>query len=60
MKPGWRFRSGWRGVLVLQRYVEWRAHDAYDSWDAAAWRDATTEDLTDFFKENAHEQLPTA
>jgi hypothetical protein len=39
MPNGWRFRAGFRGVLVLQRHV-------------GEWRDATTEDLVYFIAEN--------
>lgn len=49
MPRGYRFRTNWRGKLILQRMVKQVAGDAYDCWDVAIWRDATTEDLTHFF-----------
>ncbi|VTU32016.1 hypothetical protein H4CHR_02925 [Variovorax sp. PBS-H4] len=60
MPKGWRFRTGWRGALVLQRRFEWVDYYYYSPGTCSDWRDATTEDLVDFIKENAHEQLPTA
>lgn len=53
MPEGWRFRSGWRGKLILQRLHHWKAYDGYsfDSWDASDWLDATTEDIHEFLKE---------
>jgi hypothetical protein len=41
----WNFRQGFRGRLVLQRLLEWS--DDGDEW--AMWRDATVEDLRDYY-----------
>lgn len=41
----WRFRTNWRGKLILQRRLAW--HD--DGMDFSRWQDATTEDLGDYF-----------
>lgn len=49
MPKGYRFRTTWRGKLVLQRSVVTVVGDAYDCWTVAVWRDATAEDLTHFF-----------
>lgn len=42
----WRFRSSWRGRLILQRLIEWRD----DGHDMCQWRDATVEDLPDYVR----------
>ena len=47
----WRFRSGWWGKLVLQRGTSLPAMPP-GSGRITHWRDATTEDLIDFIKEN--------
>lgn len=53
MKKHWRFRSGWRGKLILQRYVEWIEYDSHGGdYLAATWRDATTNDLLDYYLEH--------
>ena len=60
MSPNWRFRAGWAGVLVLQRSFESNDSNEYQlgaSGSFRGWRDARTEDLADFIKEN---QCPTS
>ncbi len=41
----WNFRKGFRGRMVLQRLVEWDD----DGRRMAMWRDATVEDLRDYY-----------
>jgi hypothetical protein len=41
----WNFRQGFRGRLVLQRLIEW----SNDGLEMAMWRDATVEDLRDYY-----------
>ena len=41
----WNFRQGFRGKLVLQRLIEW----SDDGYERATWRDATVEDLRDYY-----------
>ena len=41
----WNFRQGFRGKLVLQRLIEWDD----DGHQMAMWRDATVEDLRDYY-----------
>ena len=41
----WNFRRGFRGKLVLQRLIEW----SDDGYERAMWRDATVEDLRDYY-----------
>ena len=52
----WKFRLGFRGKLVLQRCIKWDD----DGYQREMWRDATVEDLRDYYaaieaklKENA-------
>jgi hypothetical protein len=51
MNENWRFRSTWLGKLVLQRRIKHPSDNPASHY--YRWRDATTEDLTDFIKENA-------
>ena len=44
---GWRFRTNWRGKLVLQRSYRVPALGPGD-W-VVRWRDATTEDLAAYY-----------
>lgn len=49
-KEKWRFRTGFRGKLILQRRLEWIGHDSYGgTYDAAEWYDATAKDLLDYY-----------
>ena len=41
----WNFRKGFRGRLILQRLIEW----GEDGHLMAMWRDATVEDLRDYY-----------
>lgn len=41
----WRFRTNWRGKLILQRRSVWRD----DGRECSEWLDASTEDLGDYF-----------
>lgn len=52
MKPGYRLSQNWRGQLILQRLVTVTSHCPHtcDSWDYQKWRDATVEDLADFYR----------
>lgn len=50
MTEDWRFRSTWLGTLVLQRRIRHWCDSPTGHY--YHWRDATTEDLNDFFKEN--------
>jgi hypothetical protein len=47
LPSGWRFRTNWRGQLVLQRQERvWMGRD----W-SLLWRDAVIQDLNILFKE---------
>jgi len=52
-KPNTRFRSGWRGCLVLQIEETYNNADGRDPYDMGQtvkrWRDAKTEDLAALF-----------
>jgi len=41
----WNFRQGFRGRMILQRFVEWMD----DGMEHGAWRDATVSDLKDYY-----------
>lgn len=41
----WNFRQGFRGRMVLQRLIEWKD----DGHPMVMWRDATVEDLSDYY-----------
>lgn len=45
----WRFRTNWRGKLVLQR--GWTVHYYMHLKPTAHWRDANATDLLDYAKE---------
>ena len=47
LPDGDRFRTGWRGKLILQRRL--RAPHCDGPIVHTAWRDATAEDLVHFF-----------
>jgi hypothetical protein len=44
----YQFRTNWRGLLILQRQVSY--HTGYGCREYM-WRDATTEDLKDYYAE---------
>lgn len=44
----YRFRTNWGGLLILQRLIKYR--NRYGDPDFY-WRDATTEDLKDYYAE---------
>ncbi len=52
MKKCWRFRTSWRGKLILQRCVSY-SYSTYSivSDFAGDWRDATAKDLLIFHEE---------
>ena len=43
----WNFRKGFLGRIVLQRFIEWDD----DGHSMGMWRDATVEDLCDYYAE---------
>lgn len=47
--PGFRYRTNWRGKLILQRMDEdtITGPHGYNTYEAS-WRDATVSDLTQF------------
>lgn len=47
----WRFRTNWRGKLILQRRVENVSFDFSPS--GYYWRDASSTDLLDYAKDIA-------
>ena len=51
----YRFRSNWRGKLVLQRLYTYR-----DQWGGPdrLWKDATTQDLKNYYQELCQMQTP--
>jgi hypothetical protein len=46
----WRFRTNWRGVLVLQRRVKAWAFYGPLAEREFRWRDAKTEDLAAYYE----------
>lgn len=44
---GWRFRTNWRGKLILQR--SYRVPSISPGMFDIKWRDATTEDLGAYY-----------
>lgn len=46
----WRFRTNWRGKLILQR--SYRAYGGFGDF-YIAWMDATTEDLGEYYATHA-------
>ena len=45
----YRFRANWRGKLILQRRI---TYYNINTWGRDTyWRDATTQDLKDYYKE---------
>ncbi|MGV1017467.1 MAG: hypothetical protein ACOYBW_08830 [Fluviibacter phosphoraccumulans] len=45
----WRFRSNWRGKLILQRGFRVPVHSGLLGDHYISWRDATTEDLGSYY-----------
>ena len=41
----WNFRQGFRGRMILQRFVEWMDR----GMEYGEWRDATVSDLQDYY-----------
>jgi hypothetical protein len=41
----WNVRVNWRGKLILRRFLTWMD----DGREMGEWRDATPEDLRDYF-----------
>ena len=41
----WNIRVNWRGKLILRRFIAW----VDDGREVDEWRDATPEDLRDYF-----------
>lgn len=50
MLNDWRFRTNWRGVLILQRRVKTFACFGPIADRVFQWRDATTEDLAAYYE----------
>jgi hypothetical protein len=48
LPSGWRFRTNWRGQMILQRQE--RVWGMHRDW-ALVWRDAVIQDLQVLFKE---------
>lgn len=44
----YQFRTNWRGKLILQRLIKYR--DQFGGPDFQ-WRDATTQDLKDYYEQ---------
>lgn len=42
----WNIRVNWRGKLILRRFFTWMDVDGREMGE---WRDATPEDLRDYF-----------
>lgn len=51
LPDNWRFRTNWRGKVVLQR--RFRELGGYPGDWVLVWRDARVEDLKVFFEEAA-------
>lgn len=45
----YRFRTSWRGKLILQRRIYYYNINTYSR--DYCWRDATVQDLKDYYKE---------
>lgn len=50
---GWRFRTNWRGKLILQRRVRDLHVIGSMVEPCMRWRDATAEDLSEYYR-NLH------
>lgn len=57
MIDNWRFRTSWRGLLVLQRRVRDLRAIGPTIEPCMVWRDATTEDLSEYYR-NLHKVEP--
>lgn len=51
----YQFRTNWRGKLILQRLYTWRGPLGDPECE---WRDATTEDLKDYYEQLCKVQAP--
>lgn len=47
----WRFRTTWRGLLILQRRVSDVAVFGNSAERVWKWRDATSKDLAEYYRE---------
>lgn len=47
----WRFRTTWRGLLILQRRVRDLAVFGPTVERVLKWRDATAEDLAEYYRD---------
>ena len=48
---GWRFRTNWRGKLILQRRIRTMRMIGPSADPCYEWRDATTEDLGHYYSQ---------
>lgn len=51
----YRFRTNWRGKLILQRRVKYYNINMY-MWDYY-WRDATSKDLQDYYETHTQDSV---
>lgn len=49
MPDGWRYRTNWRGQLILQR--RYRTLSDWPMYWEMKWYDAKVEDLFDFYED---------
>lgn len=47
----WRFRTTWRGLLILQRQVSDVAVFGNSVERVLKWRDATSKDLAEYYRD---------
>jgi hypothetical protein len=56
MPDGWRYRTNWRGKVILQR--RYRTLDDYPMFWKMKWYDAQVEDLFDFYEDLQKNERP--
>ena len=51
LPPGWRFRTNWRGKLILQRRYSYKIFCGPSGIETHyAWRDAAVQDFTELLQ----------
>jgi hypothetical protein len=47
----WRFRTNWRGLLILQRRIRTMRMIGPSAEPGFEWRDATAKDLAEYYRD---------
>jgi hypothetical protein len=47
----WRFRTNWRGLLILQRRIRTMRIIGPSAEPGFEWRDATAKDLAEYYRD---------